>query len=69
MVTFQESEDPCIRGADINVDAGRKANTKVEVQEAKSRLKLQEIIGTTNKGKEGLGMNKGNYYSKSSLKE
>ena len=69
MVTFTESEDPCIRGAGIDVDAGRKANTKAEVDEAKSRLKLQEIIGTTNKGTEGLGMRKGKYYSNSSSKE
>ena len=69
MVTFTESEDPCIREAEIDVDAGRKANTKAEVDEAKSRLKLQEIIGTTNKGTEGLGMRKGKYYSKSSSKE
>ena len=69
MVTFQESEDPCIKGAGIVVDAGRKANTEAEIQEAKSRLKTQEIIGITNTGKEGLGMNKGKYYSKSSAKE
>ena len=28
MVTFQESEYPCIKGAEIAVDAGRKADTK-----------------------------------------
>ena len=69
MVTFQESEDPCIKGAEIAVDAGRKADTKAEIQEAKGRLKMQEIIGLTNKGKEGLGMRKQKYYSKSTSKE
>ena len=51
------------------MDAGRKADTKAEIQEAKGRLKMQEIIGLTNKGKEGLGMRKQKYYSKSSSKE
>ena len=69
LVTFQESEDPCIKGASIDVDAGRKANTREEIQEAKSRLRTLEIIGTTNKGKEGLGMRKEKFFSKSSSKE
>ena len=69
MVTFQESEDPCIKGAEIDVDAGRKADTKEEVHTAKSRLRMKEIIGVTNKGKEGLGMRKEKFYSKSSMKE
>ena len=68
MVTFQESTDPCIRGAEIEVDAGRKANTKEEVREAKLRLKQQEIIGITNKGREGLGMRKSEHFSQSSNK-
>ena len=69
MVTFKESEDPCIKGAEIDVDAGRKADTKAGIEEAIGRLKMQEIIGLTNKGKEGLGMRKQKYYSKSSSKE
>ena len=69
MVTFLDSEDLCIKGAEIEVDAGRKANTIDEVKDAKSRLKLQEIIGVTNKGREGLGIRKGKHYSSSSSKE
>ena len=30
---------------------------------------MNEIIGVTNKGKEGLGMRKEKFYSKSSMKE
>ena len=69
VVTFQESEDPCIKGAEIDIDVGRKANTKIEVLKAKERLKMQEIIGATNKGKEGLGMKKEKFFSKVSTKE
>ena len=69
LVTFQESKDPCIKGAEIEVDAGRKANTMGEIAEARSRLKTQEIIGKTNLGREGLGMRKEKLYSKCSTKE
>ena len=41
LVTFQDSSDPCIRGAEIEVDAGRKANTGEEIDEAKSRLRMK----------------------------
>ena len=68
LVTFQESNDPCIHGAELEVDEGRKANTKEEIEIAKSRLRMQEIIGVTNIGKEGLGMRKAEFYSKSSSK-
>ena len=68
LITFEESEDICIRNANISVDGGRKANTPGEVNQAKTRLKMQEIIGIPNKGREGLGMRGRQYYSKSSKK-
>ena len=68
LVTFQESKDECIKNAGIVVDAGSKANTPAEVIEAKSRLRVQELVGVPNKGKEGLGMRKRQYYSTSSTK-
>ena len=43
LVTFQESEDPCIIGFKIVVAAGLKTNTLKEINEAKARLKLQEL--------------------------
>ena len=69
LVTFQESSDPCIRGAEIEVDAGRKVNTGEEIDEAKSRLHMREVTGIPNRGREGLGMRKMQFYSKSSSKE
>ena len=67
--TFEESEDPCIRGAEVNLDGGRKADTPRSVKDAKSRLRIEEITGIPNKGKEGLGFNPRKYYSSSSKKE
>ena len=36
LVTFQHSSDPCIREANIKVDSGRKLNTPMEIEDAKS---------------------------------
>ena len=69
LITFQESKDPCIRNAEIKVDGGRKANTKQEIEEARSRLRMRDIAGIANKGKEGLGLSKRQYYYKSSQKD
>ena len=69
LVTFQESSDTCVRNAGITVDAGTKTNTPGAVQEAKSRLRVQELVGVPNKGKEGLGMRKRHYHSSSSKRE
>ena len=41
LVTFKESKDPCIKGTEIEVDAGRKANIKREIAEARSRSKTR----------------------------
>ena len=68
LLIFEDSVDPCISNANINVDGGRKADTPAEVKQAKSRLQMQEIIGIPNKGREGLGMRGRQYYSKSSKK-
>ena len=67
--TFEESDDPCIQGAKVKLDEGRKADTPRTVMEAKSRLQMVEIVGIPNKGKEGLGLNPRKYYSSSSKKE
>ena len=69
LVTFQESKDVCIKNAGIEVDAGKKTNTPGAVQEAKSRLRVQELTGVPNKGKEGLGMRRRKYFSTSSCKD
>ena len=43
-----------------------KADTPAAVQDARSILRVQKIVGVPNKGKEGLGMRKRQYYSSSS---
>ena len=63
LVTLRESSDPCVKGAEIKVDGGRKANTPADVEEAKSKLRMKEITGIGNKGREGLGLNPRQYYS------
>ena len=66
LITLETSKDNCIRNAGIKVDGGRKANTPAEVQDAKSRLQMKEITGIANRGREGLGMRRRQYYSTSS---
>ena len=67
-MTLQESEDPCIKNAAIEVDGGRKENTAESVKEAKERLRMEEVVGIPNKGKEGLGLTPKRYYSQSKSK-
>ena len=67
--TYQQSADECIRNANISVEAGRKWKIGAEVEEAKSRLRLQEIAGIANIGREGIGMSHRQYYSTSTDKE
>ena len=57
--TFEESENPCVRGAKLTVDGGRKADTPERVKEAKFRLRIKEIVG----------MNHRKYYGSSTKKE
>ena len=68
-VSFQESKDPCIRNANIQIDKGRKANTKLDVEDAKVRLRMKDIAGIANKGREGLGMSKRQYFCKSNQRD
>ena len=68
-VTLANSKDKCIKGAEIIIDGGRKANTPKEVEEAKSKLRMKDMIGRGNVGHEGLGLRKTQYYHKSSEKE
>ena len=68
-VTFNESKDPCIKNANILVDKGPKSDTPGEVKEAKERLRMKELTGIPNRGREGLGMHKRKYYSSSTKKD
>ena len=69
LVTLQETEDQCVKGAGVCVDGGRKADTQAAVAEAESRLRTQEITGIPNKGREGLGLKPRKYFSKQEKKE
>ena len=69
LVTLEESEDPCVRNAEVKIDGGTKADTPKSVKDAKSKLRMQEITGIANRGREGLGLNPKSYYSTSSKKE
>ena len=67
--TYQQSEDECIRNANISVEAGRKWKISAEVEEAKSRLRLQDIAGIANTGREGIGMYHRQYFGNSNEKQ
>ena len=58
-----------MKGAEVRVDGGRKTDTQAAVEEAESRLKMQELTGIPNKGKEGLGLHPRVPFSKASKKE
>ena len=68
-VTLETSKDDCVRNADINLDAGRKWKVSAAIEEARSKLQLQEIAGIANVGREGLGLRHRQYYSKSTDRE
>ena len=67
--TLRSSKDEGIRNANIVLDAGRKWKPSEAHDRAVSKLKLQEIAGIGNRGKEGLGLNQRRYYSKAHHKE
>ena len=69
LTTFDQSPDACISRGDIDIEAGRKWSIRKEVEEAQSKLRLQEIAGIANVGREGLGIQHRQYYSKSTTKE
>ncbi|XP_060608354.1 uncharacterized protein LOC132760383 [Ruditapes philippinarum] len=56
LLTLRDSSDEKISGAGIEIRTGRKWSVKQAVDRAESSLKLQDIVGTTNKGREGLGI-------------
>ena len=68
-VTYEQSPDECVRGAGISVEGGHKWKIAEEVSEAKSRLRMQDITGIANKGREGLGLRHNPIFSTSEGKE
>ena len=66
---METSKDRCIREANIKENTGRKWKVKEAMEDANSRLRMQEVTGIPNRGREGLGMNPRMYYSKVGNKE
>ena len=69
LTTLDEAEDPCVSNAGIKVDGGRKADTAQSVREARERLKMEQVAGIPNRGREGLGLNPKKYFDNCSKKE
>ena len=55
LLTLRDSADEKIREAGITVRTGRKWSVSQAVEAAECSLKHQDIVGTTNLGREGLG--------------
>ena len=69
LTTYTQSADECIRNANICVEGGRKWKISKEVEEAESRLRLQDIAGIANTGREGIGMYHRQYFGTSTDKQ
>ena len=65
---MEGSDDRCVRNAAINTDV-TKADTQNTVNDAKSKLKMQEITWIANNVRKILGLNPKKYYSSSTKKE
>jgi hypothetical protein len=55
VVTLKDSKDEMIRKAGIETRTGRKWSASRAVQQAESRLRHKDIVGTTAVGRQGLG--------------
>ena len=53
-IILDESTDTCISNSSLVVDGGRKANTAEEIDAANSRLRMRDIVGVPNRGRERL---------------
>ena len=69
LTTLRNSDDQGVKGAEVKVDGGRKANTEANVEEAEFKLRLQEVAGNPNKGREGLGLTPRTIFSKATKAE
>lgn len=56
LMTLKDSPDQCISSAGIELRTGRKWSVCQAVEAAQGRLVHQDIVGNTNKGREGLGL-------------
>ena len=63
---LRDSSDPLVKNAQPSVITGRKWKAKIAVENAKSALRMKEIIGTVANGKAGLGLHPQCWWSKES---
>ena len=57
VMLLEDSSDPCVSQAEIQIEGGRKWRVSESVNEAKQRLRHKDIIGTVAIGRQGLGCN------------
>ncbi|XP_052240804.1 uncharacterized protein LOC127851227 [Dreissena polymorpha] len=57
VLTLRDSSDMSIRNAGIEVRTGRRWSASNAVEQAESRLRHQDIVGTSCQGRQGLGLN------------
>ena len=69
LLTLRDSADEKINNAGIEVRTGRKWSVSQAVEAAESSLKHQDIVGTTNLGREGLGTRQHKRWEKSGRNE
>ena len=69
LTTLEEAKDPCVSNAGIQVDGGRKADTAQSIKEAREKLKMEQIAGIPNRGREGLGMKPKKHFNSGSKTE
>ena len=67
-VMLETSQDVCIKNADIVLDSGRKWKVSEAVADARVKLKMQDIAGIANIGREGIGINHRQYFKGSTEK-
>ncbi|XP_045174487.2 uncharacterized protein LOC123535800 [Mercenaria mercenaria] len=69
LLTLRDSKDNKISGAGIDIRTGRKWSVSHEVERAESSLKHQDIVGSTNRGREGLGTRSHQSWADANLQE
>ncbi|XP_069139210.1 uncharacterized protein [Argopecten irradians] len=69
IMTLKESKDDKVRLAGVEVRTGRKWSASKAVDEAESRLRHKDIVGTTAVGRQGLGTSKHTLWKKADVTE
>ena len=65
----ENSIDPCTSIAGIAIDGWRKPNTRAEIENIRSKLRIRAIVGETKRGREGLGLNNAEFKLRENTEE